>query len=95
MVPLKVPPLVIVPRSSIPLPPELRIRSVKPSAKLTVPPTGNSAPDVTLRHVLVVAAVPSLCTDRLTGIRDPSASAPPVHARVVVFVRVRFQVPDA
>ena len=94
MVPLKVPALVIVPRNSIPLPPELRIRSVKPSEKRTVPETGNRAPDVTLRQLLVVVAVPSLCTVRLTGMTEPSASAP-VQASVEVLVRVRLHVPAA
>ena len=96
MVPLKVPLLLMVPRSSMPvLPPELRIKSVKPSVKRTDPDNGSSAPEVALRHELVVAAVPSVWTTRFTGMMLPFASAPPVQARVEVRVRVRDQVPEA
>src|SRR5690349_12530431 len=77
------------------LPPELRIKSVKPSLKRTVPDSGSNAPDVALRQELVVAAEPSVCTTRFTGMMLPLASAPPVQPSVDVRVRVSDHVPDA
>ncbi len=96
-VPVKVLVAVVVPRSSIPVVvpvPPLKIRSVDPSLRRTVPVAGRAEVLGGFCHVELVSA-PSARTLRCAVSTCPSASDPPEHGRVVVFRTVNDQLPVA
>src|SRR5216117_2873398 len=98
-VPVKALVAVIVPRSSIAaaLPLDaLRIRSVNPSLRRTKPLIGRAVVVGGFCQLLVEAVtVPSERTLRWAVITWPSASEPPEHGSVVVFLKVKDQSPVA
>jgi hypothetical protein len=96
-VPLKAPPAVIVPVSSIAVPPDpLRLRVGRPVGRstkpLTAPVTNGEA---TCQTLVLLFTVPSVSTTKVAVNIWPSASDPLEQARALVGWTTNDQLPDA